>query len=497
MNDDLKYFLPYQRKWILDLSPLKIMQKSRQVGISYADAYYSVRVVSTKDNRLDVYISSRDRFQAKLYIEDCKRWAEILHEVILDLGEMVLDPGNEGSAYVIQFANGKRIYSLSSNPNALAGKRGHVKLDEFALHQDQRLLYRIAKPVTMWGGTLSLISTHRGIGTLFNQLIRDILEKDNPMGWSLHTVPIENAVAQGLVEKINEKAGKGAKGEARPAIPSPGGEGQGEGGTSGTLDSGPRTQDSGPLSPVTRHSSLPPESRAGFLQRLRSECIDDEQWLQEYCCTPADESSAFFSYEMLNACEERNLALMSFDELKAHLCSASSNLRSPILYLGLDVARKHNLCVIDVGEKIGDVVWDRCRIELHNRPYSEIEFELYRLLALPQLKRACIDATGQGDQLAERARERFGWKVEAVKFTAPLKETLAYGLRNDFEERKLRIVSDEKLRADLRGLKKEVTASGNIRFVGETEDSHCDRTWAKALRQHAARRRPTAGGLVG
>src|SRR5258706_1921854 len=240
MNDDLKYFLPYQRKWILDLSPLKIMQKSRQVGISYADAYYSVRVVSTKDNRLDVYISSRDRFQAKLYIEDCKRWAEILHEVILDLGEMVLDPGNEGSAYVIQFANGKRIYSLSSNPNALAGKRGHVKLDEFALHQDQRLLYRIAKPVTMWGGTLSLISTHRGIGTLFNQLIRDILEKDNPMGWSLHTVPIENAVAQGLVEKINEKSGR-------------------------------------------------EESREDFLQRLRSECIDEEQWLQEYCCTHADE----------------------------------------------------------------------------------------------------------------------------------------------------------------------------------------------------------------
>ena len=29
----------------------------------------------------------------------------------------------------------------------LAGKRGHVKLDEFALHQDQRLLYQVAKPV--------------------------------------------------------------------------------------------------------------------------------------------------------------------------------------------------------------------------------------------------------------------------------------------------------------------------------------------------------------
>ena len=238
--------------------------------------------------------------------------------------------------------------------------------------------------------------------------------------------------------------------------------------------------------------------------RLRAECIDEEQWLQEYCCTPADESSAFFSYEMLNACEERNLALMSFEQLAAYLKSSSASssphsqpsTKNSQLFLGLDVARKHNLCVIDMGEKIGDVIWDRCRIELHNRPYSEIEFELYRLLALPQLRRACLDATGQGDQLAERARQAFGWKVEGLKFTAPLKEALAYGLRNDFEERKLRIVSDEKLRADLRGLKKEVSAVGNIRFVGETEDSHCDRTWAKALRQHAARRRPSAGALV-
>ena len=59
----------------------------------------------------------------------------------------------------------------------------------------------------------------------------------------------------------------------------------------------------------------------------------------------------------------------------------------------MDVARKHNLCVIDVGEKIGDVIWDRLRIELHNQPFSEIESHLFRLLALRQLKRACIDAS--------------------------------------------------------------------------------------------------------
>lgn len=443
--NDLKYFLPYQRRWILDTSPLKIMQKSRQIGISYSDAYHSVRIASTQSSRLDVFISSRDRFQARLYIEDCKHWAEILHEVIQDLGEILLAPDYNASAFVIQFANGRRIYSLSSNPNALAGKRGHVKLDEFALHQDQRLLYRIAKPVTTWGGTLSIISTHRGPATLFNQLIRQIQENGNPMGWSLHTVSLQTAVSQGLVEKINEKS--------------------------------------------SQH-----ETRPAFLARLRSECIDEEQWLQEYCCIPADESAAFISYDMLNACEDSNIALMELPDLQKYLAVHSTP--NTQLYLGLDVARKENLAVIYVSEKIGDTLWDRLRIELHNRPFSDLESHLYPLLALPQLKRACIDATGMGMQLAERAKERFGWKVESVNFTPAVKEDLAFGLRAAFEDLKLRIVRDDKLRADLRGLKKEVTVAGNIRFTGETDESHCDRTWALALCLHAARRRFSAGAMV-
>src|SRR6058998_2475761 len=185
MNTDETYFLPYQERWILDESPLRIIQKSRQVGITYADAYDSVLKSSARDARLDVWISSRDQPQAKLYLEDCKYWAVFLHLYFLDLGLLILDEKTNSSAYALQFANGRRIYCLSSNPNALAGKRGHVILDEFALHQDQRLLYRVAKPVITWGGTLSVISTHRGAYSVFNEIIRDIRENANPMGWSL------------------------------------------------------------------------------------------------------------------------------------------------------------------------------------------------------------------------------------------------------------------------------------------------------------------------
>ena len=168
------HFTLFQSDWIFDFSPLKIIEKSRQIGITYADAYHSVLLVTRKGALLDVWVSSRDETQAKLYLEDCKHWADFLHLAAVDLGIVILDHDQNISARVLEFANGRRIYCVSSNPNALAGKRGHVKLDEFALHPDQRLLYRVAKPVTQWGGSLSIISTHRGANTLFNQIITRI-----------------------------------------------------------------------------------------------------------------------------------------------------------------------------------------------------------------------------------------------------------------------------------------------------------------------------------
>jgi phage FluMu gp28-like protein len=433
MGESATYFYESQRKWILDEAMLQICEKGRQEGFSYAHSYKVVRRISTKKAK-DEWVVSRDEFQAKQFILYCKRWAKVLNYAAEDLGEQVLmtDGGKSVQVQVLKFASGACIYALSSNPDAIIGKTGHVTLDEFAAHKEQRLLYALAKPVTQWGGTLAIISTHRGVGTVFNQIITDIKERGNKMGWSLHTVPIQKAVAEGLVEKINQVSGR-------------------------------------------------KETRAAWLERMRAECIDEEQWLQEYCCIPADESTAFITYEMIGAVEETASPLRDFGYL------AQLDPRTSQLYLGMDVARKTDLCVIDVGEKLGDVMWDRVRIELKGKKFGEIEEELYRLLRLPAMRRGCIDATGLGMQLAERAQERFGWKAEPVTFTAPVKEELAFGLRGDFEDRKLRLPHDEKLRADLRGIKKEVTAAGNIRFVGDSEDSHCDRFWAKALRQHAAR----------
>ena len=432
----MPYFLPYQTRWIQDESTLKIMEKSRQIGVSYCTAYSAVKRAAAADAQLDVWVSSRDEVQARLFLKDCKKWADDLQYFASERGETVLDSSGSSSCS-LQFANGRTIYSLSSNPDALAGKRGHVILDEFALHANQADLYYVAKGLTMWGGQLEIISTHRGVNSVFNKFLREIKEDNNPMGWSHHRVTLHEAVSQGLAEQINRKTGRN-------------------------------------------------ESGAEFMARLRRECMDENQWLQEYCCVPGDQASSFLGYGMVTACESDD-CLKDFAYLQT--C------RNP-LYLGLDIGRKKDLTIIDVGEKVGDVVWDRMRIEMRNASFAEQENELYRFLRLRQVQRACIDSTGIGMQLAERAHQHCGWKVEPVTFTAPVKEQLAYQLRADFQDQRLRIARDDDLRADLLAVQKEVTDSGNIRFVGESEDGHCDRFWAKALRQQAAQYRSDCVGAL-
>jgi phage FluMu gp28-like protein len=128
-------------------------------------------------------------------------------------------------------------------------------------------------------------------------------------------------------------------------------------------------------------------------------------------------------------------------------------------------------------------------ITLDRKAFDEQEDVLYRILEKPGVRRCCIDQTGLGRQFAERAIKRFGqYNVEGIHFTGPVKEELAYPVRAAFEDKTVRIPSDKVIRADLRSIRKETTASGNIRFTGErTKNGHADRFWALALALHAAK----------
>ena len=50
-------FLPFQSKWILDKARIKLGEKSRQIGWTWATAYAKAERAARKDARVDVWIS--------------------------------------------------------------------------------------------------------------------------------------------------------------------------------------------------------------------------------------------------------------------------------------------------------------------------------------------------------------------------------------------------------------------------------------------------------
>lgn len=51
-------FLPFQSVWIRDESRIKLMEKSRQIGISWATAYGAAERAAAQGARYDEWVSS-------------------------------------------------------------------------------------------------------------------------------------------------------------------------------------------------------------------------------------------------------------------------------------------------------------------------------------------------------------------------------------------------------------------------------------------------------
>lgn len=249
--------------------------------------------------------------------------------------------------------------------------------------------------------------------------------KRGELNWSLHTTPIQTAVQEGLADKI---AGK----------------------------------------------KLSEDEKQNWLEEERKNCGDEFTWRQEYCCEAVDEATAFLTYELIHSCEQDTLK--NLNEVKGEL------------YLGYDVARKNDLPVITVLEKLDNVYFLRQLDLLTKMTFAMQEEFLFNLLELPNLRRACIDSTGLGMHIAENAQTKFGkYKVEAITFTNTVKADMAYKLLEAFQDKNIRIPNNSELREDLHSIKKITTSSGNIRFDAEQSktDGHADRFWSLALALHA------------
>lgn len=462
------FLLPYQQRWVEDRSLVRLMEKSRRVGISYATAYDEVRQHSMKGNRVDTWFSSRDDLTAREFILYCQKFAGILNLAAKAYdADILYDDGRKSAtASVLRFATETRINSISSNPDVFAGKGGNVGLDEFALRYDPRAVYDIASPTIDWGGRLSIISSHRGAGNFFNRLILDERDPDprKHRGISLHRVTLSLALDEGFLWKLQTKLPEGD----------------------------PRLE-------------MDEEDYYNYQRRRVS---SEERFRQEYECDPEDEASVFLPYDLL-----QGSFYQPADDLREHT-EETTDFRGKkgriryllppgvepsglvaylgsldALYHGKDVARKKDLSVDVFGERRDGILFVRAVIEFDRVAFSRQEKELYPIM--PRVARSCIDETGIGAQFAERCGEKFGaWRTEGIAFTPASKKMLAGPVRTTFEDRAVRIPEDERFIGDLRMIKKE-TVGDHVRYVASDDDdeadSHADRFWGLALMIHAAK----------
>jgi phage FluMu gp28-like protein len=209
---------------------------------------------------------------------------------------------------------------------------------------------------------------------------------------------------------------------------------------------------------------------------MRSAADDEDTWLQEYCCVFLADAENYIPMDLVIACESEDATLVMAPDYRPQ----------GDLFLGADIGRKKDRTVIWIDEKLGDVLWTRAVTVLERTPFKA-QFEMIDSF-MPSVRRACIDATGLGAQLAEDLQTKWGaGKVEAVQFNLQNKEQMAVATKKSFEERKCRIPSAAFIRRSINAVKRYTSPTGHFRFDADrTEAGHADEFWGKALANAAA-----------
>lgn len=166
----------------------------------------------------DTFYLSYNKEMTQTFIRDCAFWAKAFNMVADGAEELVLrDEDRDITVYRIRFASGFNVWGLPSEPRSLRSKQGRVIIDEAAFVDDLPELMKAAFALLMWGGSVSILSTHNGEDNPFNELVRDI--RAGAKKYSLHRTTLDDALADGLFKTICKR------GAPAPALDSGGGTG--------------------------------------------------------------------------------------------------------------------------------------------------------------------------------------------------------------------------------------------------------------------------------
>lgn len=432
--------LPYQQAWIADDAPLKIAEKGRRVGLTWAEAADDVIIAARAKLPENVMYISATEDMGREYIEAVAMWARAFDFAADAIGEGLYDDGGGRSikTFEVQFpATGHRIVALSSRPTNLRGKQGTVVIDEAAFHQDLPAMLKAALALLLWGSKVRIISTHNGVENAFAQLIDEVRAGKRGAA-SVHRITFRDAVAQGLYRRVCLRRGiewtpAGEDAWVRQAYEYYG-------------DDAAEELDVVPSSGGGRYLSL-----ALISQRMVSAWSADNPGGPALVRGRWDDAFAYLDESV------RRYAVAGWvaEQLELHLERLDGDRRH---VFGMDFARSADLSVITVLEEGGDLVHRvRLVVELANCPFSSQEQILFTIINTLQRKRfrgGAMDATGNGAALAEAAAQRYGVAmIEQVKLSAGWYVAHMPKLKAGLQDGTLTgIPRDDALRDDLRAI---------------------------------------------
>ena len=426
--DPDEVLLPYQKTWMADLSPLKLAEKSRRTGLTWAEAADQVLTTSTSKTAggCNCFYVGSNKEMAIEFIDACAMWAKAFNKAASEIEEEIFeDEDKDILTFTIRFSSGFKIQALSSRPSNLRGRQGNVCIDEAAFHDDLAELLKAALALTMWGSKVRIISTHNGVDNLFNELINE--SRAGKKEYSVHRVTLDEACEMGLYKRICQ------------------------------------------VQHVEWSQQKEDEWIAGLLKNTASK--DDA--LEEYYCVPKSGGGAYLSRALI---ESRMVTapVLRFEgsadfngwpehlrkaevhdwceeNLKAILATLNPNLRH---VLGEDFGRSGDLTVLSpmaIGQDLKRII--PFLVELRNVPFKQQEQVLFYICdRLPRFSAAKLDARGNGQYLAEQARYRYGHRVEEVMLSQSWYLEHMPKLKAAFEDDGISLPKDSDVADDLRAL---------------------------------------------
>jgi phage FluMu gp28-like protein len=429
--------LPYQSAWVQDAAQIKIAEKGRRTGLTFAEAADNVLIAASSSGE-NVYYISGNYDMAREYIDAVALWAKAFDMAASDVGEGIWEDDNPDKhikTFEVVFPGGShRITALSSRPTNLRGKQGTVVIDEAAFAPDLGQLLKAALAMTLRGSRIRIISTHDGVDNEFNELIQEARAgKRGSYGPGLdvnvHHIPFSLAVSQGMYHQVCARAKKQWTQEAEDTWVAKvkaiyGDDGDEE------LEAIP-SQSSGNYLPLALISA-----------RMAP-------------ATPLVRGKWDVGFALLDEAVRR-MAIKGWLAENLDPIIAKLNPLHRHRY-GWDFARVADLSVLVVtAQDSGLVRRVAFVVELANCPFSAQEQILWHIIdRLPRFSGGAMDAGGNGAHVAETTAQRYGVQlVHQVKLSRQWYVEHMPKLKANLEDATLdAIPRDEALQQDLRAIK--------------------------------------------